>query len=205
MIVCCVVLFPSGASSAGAVPQEEQPQPVPVEEYSIYDRVISEKFLTSRTRMVIIQRLTATRVVPGSEEPPDRMFFHQNDFFGSALEANLITDFLYKTRRSWRLESRFGFGVSYAFAADNQAQDLEVSLAPVPTQDAPPPRRGGPPPTIGVLEFSRVAFNRPESQALLYVGIDRPDRTGAGFLFWLHRRGREWLIVDSEVVWVARP
>lgn len=203
--VCLVMLFPPAVSSAGAARQEEQPKPIPVEEYPIYDRVVVNKFLTSRTGMVVIRRLTATRLVPMAKEPPDRIFFEKNDFFGRALEADLITDFLYKTRRSWRLESRFDFGVPYTFATGNEVEGLKVSLAPIPIQAPPSPRREVPPPTLGVLEFSRVAFNRPESQALVYVGIDRPDRTGAGFLFWLHRTGQEWQIMDSEVLWVARP
>ncbi len=192
LTVWVVLLVPPGASFAGTTRQDERPKPVPVEEYPIYDRVVIDKFLTSRTRMVVIQRFTATRLVPQATEPPDRVFFDEHDFFGRSLDGDLITDFLYKARRPLELESRFDFDVPYRFASGHGAEGREVS-------------RAGPPPVIGILEFSRVAFDRRESQALVYVGIDRPDRTGAGFLFWLRRTGREWEIVDSEVVWVARP
>jgi len=54
------------------------------------------------------------------------------------------------------------------------------------------------------LEFSRVGFNRREDQALIYVGDNRPDGSGAGMLVLLHRRGRVWTIVNTEVLWIAR-
>ena len=54
------------------------------------------------------------------------------------------------------------------------------------------------------LAFSRVARNFRNDQALLYAEILRSDGTGAGFLFWFVRRGRDWTILDTEVVWAIQ-
>ena len=40
---------------------ETQPAPVPSEEYPLYDLVVRDKFLTSQTTMVVIERLTVAR------------------------------------------------------------------------------------------------------------------------------------------------
>lgn len=205
-VTALLVLFASVAlPTAEAAEPRLEPKAVPLHEYPIYDRVLIDKFLTSQTRLVVIQRLTATRLAPWEKEPPDRWFFEANDFFGKRVGPDLISDFIVKSARSWRLESRFNFGVPYRFAAGDHLEEPEVSVAPVPAQFVQPSQRTGPPRTVGVLEFSRVAFNGPENQALVYVGVDRPDGTGAGFLVWLGRSGREWSIVDTDLLWTARP
>ena len=201
--VAVLVLVFSACPAWGAQVDEE-PKPVPVDDYPIYDRVIIDKLLTSKTTLVVIQRLTATQVAPFADGPPDLDFFEVNQFFGTGLDPDLVMDFVHKAGSPFRLQSRFNFGVPYQFASGDALEGPEVSLAPIPAQAAPPPREG-PPPTVGVLELSRVAFNRPENQALVYVGVDRPDGTGAGFLFLLYRMGTLWRSADSEVLWTKSP
>ena len=201
-LASAMMLVPSGVALAAVPgPVAEQDQAVPLEEYGIYDRVVIDKFLTSRTTLVVIQRMTTTRLAPFEEKSPDQAFFDVNQLFGGVLDRDLITDFVHKTKTPSRLESRFNLGVPYRFAVGDQLEGPEVSLVPVPAQSPPGPRPDGPPPIVGVLEFSRVGFNRREDQALVYVGVDRPDGTGAGLLFWFHRVGVVWQSVDGEVLW----
>lgn len=205
--ITTLVIFLASAGFYHPVLAEDldEPEPVPIHEYPVYDRVVTDKFLTSQTRLVVLQRLTATRLAPWEKKPPTHWFFEVNDFFGRQADPELIADFIFKAARPWRLESQFNFGVPYRFAAGDRLEDPEVSAAPVPAQFFPFPKDSGPPTTVGVLELSRVAFNGPETQALVYVGVDRPDGTGAGFLMWLERRGRNWNVVDTNVLWTARP
>ncbi len=55
------------------------------------------------------------------------------------------------------------------------------------------------------LAFSRVAWTLKEDQALVYVANERPDGTGAGFFYWLRRQGRDWNLLDTDVIWLAHP
>lgn len=199
-----VILANTALVGASETEPARKPEPVPVRDYPIYDRVLIDKFLTSQTSLVVIQRLTATRVAPWEKEPPKRWFFEVNDFFGKRVDNDLITDFILNIARPWRLESRFNFGVPYRFAAGDHLEEPEVSVAPVPAQFSQPSQGFGAPPTVGVLQVSRVAFNGRETQALVFVGIDRPNGTGAGFLVWLERRGQQWAIVDTDVLWTVR-
>lgn len=204
MVVTFVLLASAGWTSAVTRSRGGDPQAVPIEEYPIYDSVIRNKFLTSHTRLVIIQRLTATRLGPFQTQAPDRRFIQEHVGFSNFLGPDLIADFLLKIIRPSRLEGRFGFGVAVRFAIGHQLEGPEVSLRPIPAQVPPPQGVPDPPHTIGVLEFSRVGFDRTESQALVYVGVDRIDETGAGFLIWLQRAGRAWSVIDTEILWIRR-
>ena len=205
LLLTSFVLVLADPAGAGPVERaEDRPEPVPPEEYSLYDQVIQTKFLTSRTSLVMIERLTVTRLGPEERNPPDRAYFDENRFFEGRLEPDLVADFLLKTRRPSRLEAKFHFGVPYRFVSDGELEEPEVSLGPIPAEFSPTDLAQDAPPTIGILEFSRVGFNRREDQALIYVGDNRPDGSGAGLLVLLHRRGRVWTIVNTEVLWVAR-
>ncbi len=203
-IACAALLVAGLASADSGAPPREKPELVPPEEYLIYDRVIQDKFLTSQTTLVLIDRQTVTRLNPQDKEPPTRASFEENEFFEGTLELDLITNFLAKIRRPSRLEARFNFGVSYRFVSGQEAERPEVSLAPIPAAWPRGRPAQGPPSAVGTLGFSRVGFNRGQTQALVYVGDYRPDGTGAGFLILLRRTGQTWEILDTEVVWVAQ-
>lgn len=186
-------------------PSPEEPRSIPPEEYPIYNLVITSKFLTSQTQLVVIRNLTATRLGPLTEPPPTQEFLVANEFFGRPLPPDLVTDFVNKMSRPSRLERALTLGVPYQLIRQGEEGDLRASLVPIPAQRAQGPQTDGPPVVVGLLELSRVGFNLRETEALVYVGIDRPDGTGAGFLIWIHRMGRTWSITDTEVLWTATP
>lgn len=200
LVLGAILLATPGVSAAPEAPLVK-PDPVPPEEYPVYDRVVQDKFLSSQVTLVVVNRLTVTRVIP-NEQPVSRAFFEEKQFFGGALARDLIADFLLKSSRPARLEARFKFGVPVRFVSDDELEGQEVYLAPAPAGRAQLAQV--PPSTVGILEFSRVAFNSRGDQALVYVGDDRADGSGAGFLVWLRRLARGWGIMDTEVLWVAR-
>ncbi|MGH7233517.1 MAG: hypothetical protein ACREJU_19465 [Nitrospiraceae bacterium] len=191
------VCFPATAWAES--PSSEKPDLVLPEEYPVYDLVIRSKFLTSETTLVKIHRMTVTRL--GEEEKPlGREFFAENEYFDGRVPPALLNEFLAKLRRPSRLDPRFHFGVRYRLVSDQQTDDTEASLAPIPAGFAPIEYDG----SIIQLEFSRVAFNAWKDQALVYVGNYRADGSGAGFLVLLLLRDRAWEIVDTEVIWTAQ-
>ncbi|TLY15781.1 MAG: hypothetical protein E6K69_05485 [Nitrospirae bacterium] len=191
-------IVPSAESS------EQNLEPVPVEEYPIYNRVVQDKFLTSQTTLVVIDRLTVTRLHPENKEPPGLGFFREHDYFDGSLRPDLVTDVILKDSRPFRLEARFNFGVNDRFVSGGELEEPEVFLAPIPARFPRTDMTQVPRPVIGKLGFSRVAFTPRADQALVYVVDDRPDGTGAGFLVWLRRLDQGWNVLDTEVIWVAR-
>jgi hypothetical protein len=192
-----------------ADPQPDSPSLVPLEDYPLYDLIVDEKFLTTETKLVLLERTTLTRLHPEQEGSLGLETFQQYEIFDGRLPMDLVRDFLFKNRTPSSLEGHFGFGVRYRFVTGEGTEQQETSLAPVPvSQGAPRLLQEGPldepPPVIDRLSFSRVAYTFARDHAFIYVEYNRPDGSGAGFAVWLRAAGSRWGIFDSELVWVAR-
>jgi hypothetical protein len=220
LLVCILSVLVLGSPSVAGPAErpDDKQQPVPAEEYPIFDTVVASKFLTSRTTLVVIERLTVTKLGPDEKAPPSLAFFEENRFFDGRLRQDLVGDFLIKNSRPARLERRFTFGVRVQFVHQGLVEEPDVSLAPIPVRSPawrqrvqePPPEAEEPPESqepaqvVGVLAFSRVGFAARGDQALVYVEENHLNQTGAGFLVLLSRKGPGWEIVETEVLWVAR-
>lgn len=199
LLIAVVAMQPvyAAATVLADNPVEDLPV-VPSEDYAIYDRIIQAKFLTSETELVLIRRLTATRIGP-EEVPFRRQFFDENQFFEGRLPPVLIAAFLDVTRRPSRVQPKLNVGVRYRLVSDFNAdiEEARMMLRPAAlTVDGVDPRIR--------LEFSRVAYALNEHVALVYVGNYRSDGTGAGFFIVLQRQQSGWEIQDTEVVWMMR-
>jgi hypothetical protein len=175
---------------------------VPAEEYPVYDRVVESKFLTSMTRVVLVERLTLTQLHPEESVLPSERWFEEQSPFDGQLPRDLIADFIAKNRRPSRLELRFQFGARVRFVSPGGAEESDVFLGPPFAAWRRPALEDDE--RLDRLAFSRVAWTSKQDQALVYVANERPDGSGAGFLCWLRQQGKEWNLFDTEVVWVAR-
>ena len=184
---------------AGAV---EPARGIPVEDYALYDQIVTKKFLTSDTQLVVLERMTTARLIPNREEPLTVKLFEEQDYFGGELPADLARDFVFVNQQPSRLEGRFQFEVRYRFVSGESMEEPEVRRAlPVGGPGIPAQRAS----VLDRLGFSRIGRTLRNDQALAYVENTRPDGTGAGFLVWFRRQGREWTLFDTEVVWTVRP
>lgn len=175
---------------------------VPPDDYSLYDRVIEDKFLTSQIRLVLLERMTVSRLVPDREGSMTADFFQEHGFFEGMLPQELVRDFVGANQSPTRLEARFQFGVRYRFVSEGATEDSKAGAATLVLSD-----RARPVQAFSVLDrlaFSRVGRTLRNDQALVYVENMRPDGTGAGFLVWCRRQGQEWKLFDTEVVWTMR-
>jgi len=215
----------------GAVAESGQKtEAIPVEDYALYDQVVTSKFLTSATQLVVIERSTQLRLSPDQEGPTTVGTFQEQEYFDGELPTDLIREFTAINRQSTRLEGLFHFGVGYRFATGDRLEEPEVSLSPygwglAPFFSAPVPVKGAAgqapsqtsepapwarvrpdqaPSVLDRIAFSRVARSLRNDHALLYVEILRHDSTGAGFLVWFRRQGRRWTLFDTEVAWTVQ-
>ncbi len=167
---------------------------ISTEDYALYDQVVETTFLTPHTKLVVLERGTVTRLSPDSTELLTVSTFQGRNYFAGRLPPDLVRDFVGVNRKAGWLEGRFQFGVRYRFVSDGSTEEPEVASA-LPAQTSS---------VLDRLAFSRVGRTLRNDEALLYVENSRPDGTGAGFLVWFHRKGREWLIFETEVVWSIR-
>ena len=188
---------------SGAKAESEQKTDIVVaEDYALYDQVLTNKFLTSQTQVVVIERMTRFRLSPDQDGSTTIEAFQEQEYFDGELPTDLILEFIAVNREPSRLEGRFHFGVGYRFATGDTIEEPEVSLArPVTVARARPVQA---PSVLDRLAFSRVARSLLNDEALMYVEALRPDGTGAGFLVWFRRQGRSWALFDTEVAWAIQ-
>ena len=180
-------------ASGTAEESDQKADAIPAGDYVLYDQVVTRKFLTSATQLVVIDRMTRLRLSPDQEGPTTIETFQEQGYFDDELPVN---------RQPSRLEGRFHFGVGYRFATGDTIEEPEVSLArPVTVARARPVQA---PSVLDRLAFSRVARNLLNDDALLYVEALRPDGTGAGFLVWFRRQGGSLTLFDTEVAWAIQ-
>ena len=187
----------------GAVAESDQrADAMTAEDYALYDEVLTNKFLTSQTQLVVIERMTRFRLSPDQDGRTTIEAFQEQEYFDGELPTDLILEFIAVNREPSRLEGRFHFGVGYRFATGDMLEEPEVSLArPVTVARARPIQA---PPVLDRLAFSRVARSLRNDHALIYVETLRPDGTGAGFLVWCRRQGRSWMLFDTEITWTIQ-
>jgi hypothetical protein len=198
LVVTDLFLGLSGAKSES----EQKTDSVVAEDYALYDHVLTNKFLTSQTQVVVIERMTRFRLSPDQDGPTTIEAFREQEYFDGELPTDLILEFIAVNREPSRLEGRFHFGVGYRFATGDMLEEPEVSLARPVT--VIPATRIHAPPVLDRLAFSRVARSLRNDHALIYVEALRPDGTGAGFLVWCRRQGRSWTLFATEVTWTIQ-
>jgi hypothetical protein len=205
-VLIMVVLFTEGSLALlGVEAESDQKTDVVVteaEEYALYDQVVTSKFLTSKTQLVVIERMTRFRLSPDQEGPTTIEAFQEQEYFDDELPTELVQAFISVNRHPSRLEGRFHFGVGYRFATGDMLEEPEVSLASPITVARTRPIQA--PSVLDRLAFSRVARSPRHDQALIYVETIRSDGTGAGFLVWCRRQGKSWTLFDTEVTWTSQ-
>jgi hypothetical protein len=172
------------------------------EDYNLYDRVIEGKFLTSQIQLVLLERMTVSRLMPQQDGSMTMDFFQHHGYFDGLLPQDLVRDFVGANQTPTRLEDRFQFGVRYRFVSEMMDEDSEAGAALLVLGNRPVLVQA--PSVLDRLAFSRVGRTLKNDQALVYVENRRRDETGAGFLVWFRRQGQEWELFDTDVVWTMR-
>jgi len=60
------------------------------EDYHLYDRIIEGKFLTSQIHLVLLERMTVSRLVPSQPDSMTMAFFQQQEFFNGLVPQELV-------------------------------------------------------------------------------------------------------------------
>src|SRR5215475_12736478 len=124
VLVLCIIL-----DDGQAVAEPQKQVIVPVEDYALYDQVVTSKFLTNQTRLVLIERLTVSRLYPDQESPTTVGLFDERDLFDRRLPRDLVWEFVFKNRQPAQLSAGFNFGVRYRFVGPEGTKEPEVARA----------------------------------------------------------------------------
>ncbi len=202
MLACAVLMSFLSVEWSSAMEGRQGASAVLPSDYDLYDRIIEDKFLTSQIQLVLLERMTVSRLMPNQPEPLTTAFVQQQRFFRGMLPQDLVRDFVEANQARSRLENRFRFGVRYRLVSADPTNDTEASRAFfVRTHD---PLLLYTPTVLDRLALSRAGRTVRNDQALVYIENRRNDGTGAGFLVWFQQGEQELEIFDTEVVWTIR-
>ena len=59
------------------------------------------------------------------------------------------------------------------------------------------------PDSHGILQLSRVGFNKKKDTALVYAGNQREGLSGAGYCILLSKRDGLWGVQETKMVWIS--
>ncbi|MCP9452042.1 MAG: hypothetical protein NNA23_05100 [Nitrospira sp.] len=189
--------WPQNGACGGSV--SDRDATVPAEDYPLYDQAVERLFVSSTAPLLLIERLTVGRLLPNQLDPVTVEWFLEQEYFGGRLPRELVRDFIHVNRVAARLEGRFRFGARYRFLSDGEVEEPEAFSARVVRI-----AHAGLFPSSAHVAFSRIGRTLRNDQALLYVEYVQPDGGGAGFLVWFERRGEDWTILETDVVWIIR-
>ena len=202
MVTCVMLLLFIFVELPSAMEGGQAASAVPPEDYDLYDRIVEDKFLASQIQLVLLERMTVSRLSPNQDASMTQRFFQQQDYFEGELSPDLVRDFIGVNQVRGRLEGRFHFGARYRFVSGEKSEDVEARLA-VPAMNGHRMMVHAPS-VLDRLAFSRVGRTLKNDHALVYVENRRRDGTGAGFLVWFQRQEQAWELFDTEVVWTIR-
>lgn len=172
---------------------------------SIYRVLIHDLFAEDNTTLVVIQ--AASTGCPMYENEEHRREFAMPDTFDSTLsrkqfpvEKETVLDYLEKNKESHILTGISDLGVAYLLVTND---DLKGAF----------PERGIDrawdrfyeeyPGSSGIVFFSRVGFNRDQTEAFVYAGRQCGWLCGAGYYVLLRKENGRWVIQQQISLWVS--
>ena len=106
VFILTMLLMVGGFMEASGTAEEsdQKADAIPAGDYVLYDQVVTRKFLTSATQLVVIDRMTRLRLSPDQEGPTTIETFQEQGYFDDELPADLVREFSAVNRQPSRLE-----------------------------------------------------------------------------------------------------
>ena len=182
-----LLLFLLPTSNQINTPAQISEHSIAVEEYAVYSTIIQKEFLSKEIDLVVIENSTLDY-----EQANRKSISKELDWTFSNLEATTIDSYVVKVRKSHKLSNLFKLPVKYVLVDKKDDEKLF--------------QKGGGgwnafykkyPRSPGIIGLSRVGFNKPMSQALLYVRVWCGGLCGEGTWVILAKEKEGWAIQDK--------
>jgi hypothetical protein len=170
-----------------------------LEEQAVYRAIIRKLYLEPTTRLITIGatsvRYTSYEVELAESSPRSDIFKGLRQTTG--LDKEATDDYLVKNETPSQLEIGT-LGVDCKLVSDDEINQLfgdgRLDWASFYER-----YRG----SSGLIYFSRVGFNSAHNQAFVYVAHGCGGLCGEGSYLVLEKRGSEWIITQSEGIWIS--
>lgn len=150
---------------------------------SFNDRYGSESLL-------IVNETRIGNVSPRND--PDKVIQFLRKKLPDGMSAEIVDDFQEKNLHSVKLKDCFKVNMKYALVGKDELQtvgDWDEFYKKYPGS--------------GIVELSRVGFNKELTQAVVYVSSTNGSRSGWGYYVFLTKENSSWQIRQRTLAWVS--
>jgi len=161
------------------------------EEYAVYSALISQKFVTTETRLMVITDPTCCQ-----DDDLDTWRLKQLEPFS----PETLQNFTEANKHTRHFEKLFTLSVPYRIVDYKDITDLFSSML---LAEAWKKFYGLYPQSNGYLRFSRVGFNKDLTEALVDTGWMRGALEGEGKWFLLSRVDGKWSVQRFVGTWIS--
>jgi hypothetical protein len=168
---------------------ENSPTPE-AEEYEVYAAVLEAEFIFTHTERIIIQN--------GIVEDGIEVLLESAVYAAEALTVtdNLLDDFRAKNQEVYHFENNFDLDAPVILLNREEICQI-LEGADWDNFHSQYPHSGG------LKEFSRVAFNAEQTEALVYIGNTAWALMGWGQFVLLTKDGEKWVVIGRHITWIS--
>jgi hypothetical protein len=163
-------------------------------EAEVYSTVIREMYGREGGSILTIQSQTTSRTLPKTDLAETLRKVTEQD--PNSVGPETTADFLEKNQEPHNLSQRFNTNIEYKLLSKEELDRIFSEGRGWPEYYAAYHAQG-------IIEFSRVGFNRGMDQALVYTGIQSGLKTGSGYYVLLSKENNAWAIKHKFEVWAS--
>ncbi len=178
---------------------QEEKSPDVDEDYKVYSAAIVQLNRNAKDKdTFVIRQMTKSGKRDDQDKGERRKAFLKKEF-GGQLSDELIENFIEVNLTEQMLQDKFDKNLHVIFISEAEE---EAIFRPADGQGwqrfySKYPR------AIGIIEISRVAFNKEKTKALLYYGNSFDYKGGIGYYILLKKQGNEWVIQNRIMCWIV--
>ena len=162
------------------------------EEFSIFSQILTEKIEKSKKKIVLQKE---TYVLTSEKQKEFRYKYLKTNF--KDLELETFNDFKNLNNKKFIFENKFDKKLNVTFIDNEEITALFKSHTA--WEDFYKKYKNA----IGIIEFSRIGFNKSKTQALLYYSKTSGFSNGHGNYIFLKKINGKWIKVLEVMAWIS--
>lgn len=162
------------------------------EEYGVYSALINSLYMNEQRKIIVIKVRTEDQIDSLLKEQDREISYLAIKKNIPELDQQTLDNFKTVNQESVLLKRQFNLPVNYVLLSPEEVKNIRWNDF-----------YNQYPGAQGVMELSRVGFNRNKTQALVYVGNSSYPLAGEGLYVFLIRVNNIWTIQKEMQYWIS--
>lgn len=107
----------------------------------------------------------------------------------------LVDDFKNKNAKAYELKNKFSISQSVIIISEKELNELNSKGWDAFYKKYPN--------SSGIIQISRVGLDNNQTQAIVYYGEQSESVEGAGYLIFLTKDKRKWIVKEQVMLWIS--